>query len=152
MSDNFDFSGQNINQGEGSQLNQGNVSNPSVVNKNSGDLADWEPPFVELAEKVEDQPWPDATPSYISEEYETPRLAVDAAVQEIKNDLESSETFSDEVFEEKKATWADRFEAMLPMGIKLSSSVGIALADHFTKRSAAGVAAAAFFKTLNELA
>ena len=131
------------------QVNQGvNINNPT--NQTNAGETDWRPPFIELADQVEGKSWPEETPAYISEEYETPRLAVDAAVQEIKNDLESDDPISDEAFEEKRTDWEAKFKALLPIGIKVTSSVGIALTSHFTKRTAVGVAAEAFFKSISE--
>lgn len=134
--------GNNVN-----QFGDGNTGNQT--NNVSGET-DWRPPFIELADQVEGKSWPEETPAYISEEYETPKLAVDAAVQEIKNDLESDDQVSDEVFEEKRTDWEAKFKALLPIGIKITSSVGMALTSHFTKRTAVGVAAEAFFKSISE--
>ena len=134
--------GNNVN-----QFGDGNTGNQT--NNVSGET-DWRPPLIELADQVEGKSWPEETPAYISEEYETPRLAVDAAIQGIKNDLESDEQISDEQFEEKRTNWEKKFDALLPIGIKITSSVGMALTSHFTKRTAVGVAAEAFFKAVSE--
>jgi len=138
--------GNNVN-----QFGDGNTGNQT--NNISGE-SDWRVPFIELQEQVADKEWPEKTPAPIVERYKTPKLAVAAATAEIEKDLareDDAPVESDESFEERKKTWGETFKAIVPMGVKLTSSVGMALAGHFTKKTAAGVAAEAFFTTINEL-
>lgn len=129
------------------------VGNNNTQTQNINEAgSDWRPPFVELAEQVSDKQWPEETSQVVKGRYEVPSLAVKAAVEEIENDLAVETTDIDPVeFEERKKTWTETFQAMVPMGIKVTSSVGMALAGHFTKKTAAGVAAEAFFSTISEI-
>lgn len=133
------------------QVQVGN-NNSQTQNINESGI-DWRPPFVELQEQVADKSWPEETPKPVKERYEVPALAVKAAVEEIEADLTSNDppVESEEDFEERKKTWSETFQAMIPMGVKVTSSVGMALAQHFTKKTAAGVAAEAFFSTIAEI-
>lgn len=131
------------------QVQVGNNNNQIQNINESG--SDWRPPFMELAEQVSDKQWPEETPDAVVGRYEVPSLAVAAAVEEIEQDLSRDDVISEDEFEERKKTWSETFQAMVPMGIKVTSSVGMALAQHFTKKTAAGVAAEAFFSTISEM-
>ena len=143
-----------ININGGDNINQFGDNNTGNKTTNSSNESDWRPPFDELADKVDDQPWPDETPNHIKEVYETPKLAVVAAKEQIEKDLARPDTDTEptlEQFEKDKKTWQETFQAMVPMGVKITSAVGMALAGHFTKKTAAGVAAEAFFTTISEM-
>ena len=146
MTNEFNFNAKN------QQVQVGdNNSQTQNINEAGGD---WRPPFVELAEQVSDKTWPEETPVAVVDSYATPKLAVSAAMEEIEADQSRPETDSqptEEEFEKVTKSWGETFSAMLPLGVKLSSSVGMALASHFTKKTAAGVAAEAFFTTINEI-
>lgn len=148
MANTFNQTNESGSQGQQIAENQGTVSQT----QNNGSVGDWRPPFVELQEQVVDKQWPEETSEVVKGRYEVPALAVKAAVEEIENDLAVETTDVDPVeFEERKKTWSETFQAMVPMGIKVTSSVGMALAQHFTKKTAAGVAAEAFFSTISEM-
>ena len=141
-----------INITGGNNVNQFGDNNTGNQTNNLGGEVDWRPPFIELQEQVADKPWPEETPKEVVDRYETPSVAVSSAISQIQDDLDSGEIVEDEAdFENRKKTWTQTFGAMVPMGIKVSSAVGMALAGHFTKKTAAGVAAEAFFTTINEI-
>lgn len=141
-----------INITGGNNLNQFGDGNTGNQTNNIGDSgAEWRVPFTELSDQLDGKSWPENTPTEIVEAYDTPMLAVSASVAEIEGDLSSEVEAEPEHFEERKKTWTETFKAMLPLGLKVTSNVGMALTSHFTKKTAAGVAAEAFFTTINEL-
>lgn len=145
---NFEKVEQNVS-GDGSVGQIG--ENKAEVNNQFGERKDWRPPFMELAEQVSDKQWPEETTDVIVGRYETPSLAVAAAVEEIEQDLARDDVIGEDEFQERRKTWSETFHAMIPIGVKITSSVGMALAQHFTKKTAAGVAAEAFFSTIGEI-
>ena len=147
MTFNQTVSGGNVQQ----QLGAGNTQH--ATQHIGGSDSDWRPPFDEVAKQVENKSWPNGTDHAIVSRYETPAVAVSAAVEEIEADLDridSPAVEAPEAFTHRKKTWSETFRAMAPMGIKLACKVGSALTKHFAETSAAGVAAAAFFDTLTD--
>lgn len=107
------------------EINHNNASPPTIKEV-----------FETLQAEVEGKPWSQDTPESIVDEFESPTemlsVAYSTAEEEITSDVETKTT--DQIAEES-ATWTDRFKAIVPLGIKLGTSVGKAVLNSYVQKS-----------------
>lgn len=132
------MSGDTFNQtggGSNNQFQQGH-GNSQVQNNSGNETPDWKVPLLDLQEQVKDSPWPDETELYIKEEYETPQVMLGAAMAEAEDQIVNApEMYEGEDFTEQETLWSGRFKALLPLGVKITASVGKAVVDSYVSKS-----------------
>ena len=126
-----------INVTGGNNVNQfGDNNTGSQTNQFGDQVPEWKVPILDLQEQVKDQSWPDETEPYIKEEYAAPQTMLGAAMSEAEDQIENApEMYEGEDFTEQKTLWADRFKALLPLGVKITGSVGKAVVDSYVSKS-----------------
>ena len=131
----------------GQNQNQFGDNNSQTQNNQLDTDGDWRKPFDELGKLVADKQWPDQTPQEIKDEFETPKLMVDAAAAQAETDINQN---TEPIDQASVSQWQDRFSHLMPLGIKIASSVGLAVADSFVKKSPVVAGLQALFKSVNE--
>ena len=120
---------QNID-GDNNNVVQG--TSPTQINNNSGEKQDNSDIIAilrELRDQVKDAPWPEETQPYVSEQFDTPKLMLQASIDEIDREI------PEEDFDQESKTWYDRLSSLMPLGIKMSASFSKAALDTYVSKS-----------------
>jgi hypothetical protein len=65
----------------------------------------------------------------------TPEALVDTAIEQAQTDISIETVYSDEEFEQEADIWKNRFQDLLPLGIRLTAVMGSAALDAYIDKS-----------------
>ena len=120
---------QNID-GDDNNVIQG--TNPTQINNNSGEKEDSSGILAilkELQDQVGENDWPEETEPYVSEQFETPKLMLQASIDQIDQEV------AEENFEQESKTWYTRMTSLIPLGVKLTSTFSAAALTKLVSKS-----------------
>ena len=120
---------QNID-GDDNNVIQG--TNPTQINNNSGekeDSSDILAILKELQDQVGENDWPEETQPYVSEQFETPKLMLQASIDQLDQEV------IEENFEQESETWYNRLSSIIPLGVRVTSTFSAAALNKLVSKS-----------------